>query len=366
MTKKPNTVPGWCPVLLAWFYTHKRALPWRDHPEPYRVWVSEIMLQQTRVATVEPYFKRFIARFPTIDALAQAPLHSVLKVWEGLGYYSRARNLHKAARKLVRDHHGKLPSDVKALRKLPGIGEYTAGAVASIAFNRPEPAIDGNVLRVLARLKAEKRNVRSSQVRCDFSRLVRYALLAIQDRSAFNQGLMELGAGICTPQKPACPLCPVQDWCQAFKLGLTTTLPARPRRKPVPQYTIAVGLVLHEGRILIAQRSPEQMLGGLWEFPGGKKEPGESLEQTVLREVHEEVGIEVEAEKKLCTVKHAYSHFRITLTAFLCRYVSGTVTETHTDQPIRWVHPEELHEYPFPRANQKIIEALLQQPQGST
>ena len=351
--------PEWIAALLAWYREHRRRLPWRENPSPYRVWVSEVMLQQTRVDAVRPYFERFIEAFPTLEALARADLEAVLKQWEGLGYYARARNLHRAARVLV-DAGRAIPGDYDALRALPGIGEYTAAAIASIAFGLPYVVVDGNVLRVRARFCAVDGDITSSAVRRKIrSRLQRELDLAGCDPSAFNQALMELGALVCTAQSPDCGSCPLRAFCRARSRGIETTLPRRKRRAPIPHYDIAVGVIEDRGEVLIARRDPDQMLGGLWEFPGGKIEPGETPEAAVVREILEETGLRIRVGERICTVEHAYSHFRITLAAFRCCLVSDTRDDLRCDRPWRWVRVEELRRYPFPAANHKIFPYLL-------
>lgn len=347
---------AWVPHLLAWYRQHRRALPWRDQPTPYRVWVSEVMLQQTQVTTVRPYFERFLARFPNVEALAAAELQDVLKVWEGLGYYSRARHLQRAAQQVVAEG-GRIPDDLDGLRRLPGIGAYTAAAIASIAFGRPHPVVDGNVARVGARLWCLDRDVRTAAIQRTLQERLGAAIDSSGDPSSFNQAMMELGALVCRPRGPDCGACPVRDDCGALAAGRVADLPIRRGRERLPHYRIAVGLIERGGCVLIARRREDQMLGGLWEFPGGKREPGETLRQTVVREVREETGLEVKVLARLCTVRHAYSHFRITLTAFRCVPRRATAV-VHCDRPIAWVPWPRLGEYPFPKANHKILAAM--------
>ncbi len=277
--------------LLGWYDEHRRDLPWRDEHDPYRVWISEVMLQQTQVTTVVPYYERFVRRFPSLEDLAAAPLDSVLKAWEGLGYYARARNLHAAARQVMADHSGQLPTSFATLRKLPGFGDYTAGAVASIAFGERVPAVDGNVKRVLARLLAITDDVsRGASIR----RLHAIATDLVPSERAgdFNQALMELGATVCTPTSPRCALCPLRAECDGLAQGVQESLPVKASRRERPHYDVTAAVIRRaDGFLLIAQRKPEAMLGGLWEFPGGKRRSGESLPQCLRREVREELGI---------------------------------------------------------------------------
>ena len=291
--------------LLVWFRASARDLPWRHDRSPYRVWLSEMMLQQTQVETVIPYFDRFLERVPTIDDLAAAPLGDVLKLWEGLGYYARARNLHKAAQFIVEERHGEWPRTVEGLMALPGIGRYTAGAIASLAFDVRAPVLDGNVIRVLCRLFAIERDPKDAKVREELWRLAE-ALLPLCHPAAtrarngrggwgvratageFNEALMELGALVCTPRNPKCAVCPLVKFCAAKKRSLQDQLPIKTKRKPLPHYDVTAAVIRRNGRVLIAQRPLGGRLGGLWEFPGGKVESGETLPQCLRREIKEE------------------------------------------------------------------------------
>lgn len=350
----PDPEPGRVTAaLLAWFAGWERDIPWRDESDPYRIWVAEIMAQQTRIETVRPYYARFLDRFPTLEALARAELGEVLRVWEGLGYYGRARNLHRAARDLVARRGGALPEEPGELRRLPGIGPYTAGAIASLAFGRPEPAVDGNARRVLSRLfdlAAPSRGALEEAAR---------GLLEACPGSAagLNQALMDLGASVCTPRSPACPRCPLRPSCLAHARG---TVDARPPPRPgreLPHHDVAVGIVWKGGKTLIQRRPETGLLGGLWEFPGGKVEPGETPGEAVRREIREELGIEVRVEDPLDPFDHAYSHFRVTLHPFHAPWVAGE-PEPGTATAWSWVRPETLGEYPFPAANRRIIQSL--------
>lgn len=346
--------------LLAWYAKHKRDLPWRrEANDPYRVWISEILLQQTQVATVTPYYERFLARFPNVQALANANLDDVLKAWEGAGYYARARHLHRAAQEIVKRFEGKLPGTVDELLTLPGIGRYTAGAIASIAFKQDAPVVDGNVTRVLCRYFNLRGDPKQSATQKQLWQLAE-ALLPSGRAGDFNQGLMELGATICTPRKPQCQSCPLNQTCAARRLGWQEKLPTKSKKKKLPHYEIAVGIVWKRGKILIAQRPAEKLLGGLWEFPGGHRENNESLPACVRREVKEELAVRVKVGKKIATIDHAYSHFSITLHAFHCRWVSGRPRALGC-ATWKWVTPRELDDYAFPKANRKVIAMLIRE-----
>jgi A/G-specific adenine glycosylase len=315
------------------------------------------MLQQTQVTTVEPYFERFLDRFPTIEALAGASLQEVLKVWEGLGYYARARHLHAAARQLVRTNGGAVPAQFDALRALPGVGTYTAGAIASIAFGQRVPAVDGNARRVLCRVFGIPRDVTRSATKRELEKLAA-GLLPGEQPGAFNEALIELGATICTPQGPSCGRCPVDELCWAYAEGEQEALPVRRPRRQVPHYDVAAAVTVRDdGAVLVAQRNTDAMLGGLWEFPGGKCEDGESLAECLAREMREELGVEVEVGDPLMVVPHAYTHFRITLHAFRCRLRSGE-PRCLDCAAFRWVNPQDLDELPMSRVDRKVAHSL--------
>lgn len=355
--------------LVEWHAQHQRLLPWRDaragNRNPYQVWISEIMLQQTRVETVVDYFRRWMERFPTVEALAAADLQDVLKAWEGLGYYARARNLHKAARQMVASHDSRVPSDRKRLLALPGVGAYTVGAILSLAYNRPEPILDGNVKRVLARLFDIDRPIDESATLRQLWELAGAIVENAPEDAAgdCNEGLMELGATICTPQNPRCLICPLAECCQAAQRGVQAQRPVRLPRKQTPHYDVAAGIIWagepFHSKLLIAQRPPNGMLGGLWEFPGGKLEPEDAdLPACLRREIAEELAIEIEVFDAATTVKHAYTHFRITLHAFHAHHLTGT-PQAIGCQAWRWVEMDELSHFPLPVTDQKIVQALF-------
>lgn len=343
--------------LLDWFAHYARDLPWRRDRTPYRVWVAEVMLQQTRAETVGPYYERFMARFPTLESLARAPLEEVLRVWEGLGYYSRARLLHAAAQKVLEEGGGHLPDTRQELQKLPGIGPYIAAAVASIAFGRPEVALDGNACRVLSRLRALEGNPRRSPVR---RRLEEYArsIMPLDGPGRFNEALMELGATVCRPRRPRCDACPLSDDCLAHQWGQEEAFPTPAPRQSLPHYEATAAVIPDsQGRVLLARRKARSFLGGLWEFPGGKREPGESLQECLARELREELGIDVVVGEHLVTLECGYTHFRVTLHTFCCRLIAGVPQCLDCDE-VRWVTVEEMTALPMPKADRRIAEML--------
>ncbi|MCS6782256.1 MAG: A/G-specific adenine glycosylase [Gloeomargarita sp. SKYG98] len=341
--------------LLRWYVHHGRALPWRDNPTPYRVLVSEFMLQQTQVNTVIPYYQRWMATLPTLADCAQAQRQDILKLWEGLGYYRRAEYLHQTCQVILRDYGGQVPQDFAALVQLPGIGRTTAGGILSHAFNLPYPICDGNVQRVLSRLFALEIPPRRNQKQLW---TLATQLLDPENPRDFNQALMDLGATVCLPQKPQCLQCPWQPRCQAFHTQQQEVLPMREAGKPIPHRTIGVAVIWNDqGQVLIDQRPPTGLLANLWEFPGGKVEPGETVEACIRREIQEELGLDIEVGPHLVTVEHAYTHLRVTLVVHHCRYGGGT-PQLRACQAIAWVYPHELERYPFPQANRRIIHVL--------
>jgi A/G-specific adenine glycosylase len=356
------TLPAIARPLLAWYDREAADLPWRGTRDPYRVWLSEVMLQQSRIATVRPYYERFVAAYPTVEALAAAPLDAVLKQWEGLGYYSRARHLHQTAGIIAREHGGRFPLDSASLQALPGIGRYTAGAIASIVSGEPVPVLDGNVIRVLARLIDLPDNVARAQTRQQLWALAAQGVPA-ERPGDYNQAIMELGQKICRPRQPRCAECPLQALCLAHARGTQASRPVKTARGPVPHYDVAAGVIEDErGHLLIAQRPLEGLLGGLWEFPGGKCEPGETLPDALARELREELAIEVAIGDRIAQVRHAFTHFRITLHAYECRYIGPLAPydapQTFGVRDWRWVPRAGLGDYSFGKADRAVIDVL--------
>jgi A/G-specific adenine glycosylase len=372
-------------ALLDWWqHNGRHTIPWKLRPvgerpdggdllDPYGTWVAEVMLQQTQLQVVLPYWQRWMQAFPTLEALAAAEEHDVLLLWQGLGYYSRARRLLTGARQLQEQIRARnaapgasadpaaWPRDLESWLALPGIGRSTAGSILSSAFNQPHAILDGNVKRVLARLSASPRPPAR-----DLAGLWQQSelLLDSQRPREFNQALMDLGATICTPRQPRCGECPWQVHCAAYAAGNPADYPVKETPRELPFQVIGVGVVLNEaGEVLIDQRLNEGLLGGLWEFPGGKQEPGEAIETTIRRELEEELAIAVEVGEELITLDHAYSHKRLRFVVHLCRWLSGE-PQPLAAQQVRWVEPARLGEFPFPAANARIIAALQQRLQA--
>lgn len=350
-----GSIPELRRSLLQWYRQQGRDLPWRKTQDPYKIWVSEIMLQQTQVKTVIPYYQRWIEQFPTVASLAQADQQTVLKAWQGLGYYARARNLHQAAQVVINQRGGIFPQTLEEAIALPGIGRTTAGGILSAAFNQPAAILDGNVKRVLARLIALSKPPNRAQAKLwNLSE----QLLDVHHARDFNQALMDLGATVCIPKNPQCEECPWASHCRAYAINLQYQIPMTESRSALPHKQIGVAVIWNDdGKILIDRRKQEGLLGGLWEFPGGKIEPNESVEDCIRREIKEELDIEVTVGDRLITIEHTYSHFRVTLNVHHCQHISGKPQPLECDE-ICWVTMDEIHAYPFPKANEKIIAAL--------
>jgi A/G-specific adenine glycosylase len=356
-------------LLITWHDAHQRLLPWRASRagtrDPYTVWVAEIMLQQTRVEVVEGYFRRWMERFPTLAALADAPLDDVLKQWEGLGYYARARALHATAQRLMAEHDGRFPPARDALLALPGIGPYTVGAILSIAFGQAEPLLDGNVKRVLTRLADVAEPI---EVTATLNRLWALARTLVEaapagDGGVLNEALIELGATVCTPTRPRCLLCPVEQHCLARRRGTEAARPVRAPRKRTPHVDVVAGVIWQGERwrspLLLTQRPASGLLGGLWEYPGGKVEPGDADQPAALRrEIEEELGIAIEVGPAVIRVAHAFTHFRMTLHAWHARWL-GAQPQLLGVADWRWVILDEVHALAMGVADRKVTAALL-------
>ncbi|WP_053217151.1 A/G-specific adenine glycosylase [Virgibacillus senegalensis] len=338
--------------LIDWFYQEQRQLPWREDKDPYKVWVSEIMLQQTKVDTVIPYFQRFMEKFPTLNHLAEADEQEVLKTWEGLGYYSRARNLQNAVREVASSYASKVPEDPKQLGALKGVGPYTKGAILSIAYDQPEPAVDGNVMRVLSRILLIDEDIAKPKTRKIFESAVK-AIISHQDPSAFNQGLMELGALVCTPTTPSCMLCPVQEHCRAFTEGIQQDLPVKTKAKKQKRVSYFAFLLKDEqGNYLIEQRPETGLLANLWQFPMAPL--AETDEEHAAQWFRQVYGIEISIESQLDQIKHVFSHLIWNVLVMEATVIGGSLTNGSG----RFVKPAELEQYPFPVSHQKMLKHL--------
>jgi A/G-specific adenine glycosylase len=340
--------------LFTWYRQYARDLPWRRLVDPYAIWVSEIMLQQTRVETVLPYFKTWMQAFPTITELAEASEQEVLSIWEGLGYYGRARNLHRAAGEVVRDHGGILPRDMRALRALPGIGRYTAGAIASIAYGMNEPVLDANVKRVYARIFDLRLAVNSPRGE---KWLWETATDNLPDTKAgtFNQALMDLGASICLPRNPACSHCPVQEFCISNAKGSQDLRPVHNPGKETPHHIQAAGAILKAESVLLARRPSNGLLGGMWEFPNGRVHA--AAEENLASALLSEYDLIVRPISRLQPVKHAYTHFKVTVHPFVCELVSREENKNLT-----WIKLDRLDEYPMGKVDRTIAGMIKKNP----
>ncbi len=344
--------------LLSWFDRNQRELPWRQHYQPYHVWIAEIMGQQTQMDRVVTYFCRWIDEFPDIAAVASASEQQIFKAWEGLGYYNRARNIHRAASLLMARHGGTLPDDHSELLALPGIGDYTAAAIMSIAFNRPFPVLDANVQRVLSRLVDLERPLQAAGSRRLLMEVATW-LLARENPRMFNQAMMELGALVCRPRRPACGRCPVRSHCRALASDRVAERPLPQARTEKIQITMACVILCHRGRVYIQQRLPDDVWGGLWEFPGGRLKQGEHPEQAARRELLEETGFRAGELRPFRTVTHYYTRYRVTLHAFFASLGrESPVPELHAASTYRWSDLRELREFPFPAGHRQLVRAM--------
>ncbi|UCD65362.1 MAG: A/G-specific adenine glycosylase [Deltaproteobacteria bacterium] len=345
-------------LILAWFQKNARDLPWRKTYDPYHVWISEIMLQQTQMDRVVNYFNRWISYFPDMTSITKASEEEVLKLWEGLGYYSRARNIIKTANILLSEYGGKLPADHGRLLKLPGIGKYTAAAIMSIAFNKEYPLVDANIERVFARLFNLDKPVKEKITHAFIWRKSKEMVPQGKARE-FNQALMELGALVCISKNPRCKVCPIMSCCQSFSQGLVAE---RPVLKDPPKtifIEMATGILENEGKILIQKRKSKGVWPNLWEFPGGRLESGETPEMALVREYMEETELEVGNLRKITTVQHSYTIYRVTLHCYFCSSQNGSYKPVlHGAQEYRWVSPKDLADYAFPAGHRKLIDHL--------
>ncbi len=350
-------------VLLAWFGANRRDLPWRGTYDPYQVWISEIMLQQTQMERGVACFLRWLERFPDVEAVAGAPEREILKAWEGLGYYARARNIGRAARILMDKHGGRVPDNHAALLVLPGIGPYTAAAIMSIAFNRPVPVVDANVERLFARLGDIDRPMKERQVRRDLEEYLR-ELVSLDSPRDLNQALMELGALVCTPRNPDCGSCPLVASCLARRNNTTFMRPVVPPRPGRIEIEMACTIIVREGTYFIQQRRDDDVWGGLWEFPGGSLKEGETPEAAAVRELREETGMRGHNPRHLATVTHHYTRYRVILHGFFCEVDPEARPVLHAARCCAWVTLAELDDYAFPSGHRQLISKIMNSCHG--
>jgi A/G-specific adenine glycosylase len=348
--------------LLAWFAKHKRDLPWRHSINPYRIWVSEVMLQQTNVKMAKPFFERFLKTFPTVDKLAEADESQVLRLWEGLGYYRRARGMHAAAKQVVADYGGQFPRDVVSLQSLPGIGRYTAGAIASMAYGERAPILETNTVRLFARLLAYPDDPTKSvgqKLLWDMAKQV----LPRTNIAHFNQALMELGSLVCTPTSPKCGECPVSPLCGAFQTGLQNEIPKAAAKTKFTAVREAAVIVKKNGHVLIRQCGVNERWAGLWDFPRFEitSEGPLFVREELLNKTHAQTGIAIKPGNLLTTIKHGVTRFRITLDCYGAQYASGRVS---ADKQIRWIRPVELRELPLSATGRKLANLVKDGREG--
>ncbi|MBF0522346.1 MAG: A/G-specific adenine glycosylase [Candidatus Omnitrophica bacterium] len=346
-----NSLHGFSKKLILWYQKNKRDLPFRETKDPYKIWISEVMLQQTTVNAVIPYYNRWIKKFPTVKSVANAPEQKILHMWQGLGYYSRAKNIKKTAEQICQSFHGKIPQEYQQLRSLPGFGPYTTGAVLSIAFDKRFPIVDANVRRVIMRILALKGYAEPSQDDTIYKFLDK--TLPAKNVGDFNQGLMELGALICKSKNPQCILCPMKEFCQAYEKGIQEIIP-KPKIKTISDVDAAVAIICNNNKYLIQKRPSQGLLADLWEFPGGKMEKGETILNALKREIKEELQTDVVQAEHFLNVTHFYTQFRVRLHVFNC-VLKNYPRETSLR---KWVSVKQLKKYPFPSGSVKIIDKL--------
>lgn len=339
-------------TLTAWYLKNARDLSWRRTKDPYKIWISEIMLQQTTVSAVIPYYEKWIQKFPDVQTLARAPIQVILAQWQGLGYYNRARNLHRSAQIIVDEHESRIPSEPDIVRKLPGFGPYTTGAVLSIAFDKKLSIIDANVRRVVMRILSIEGEADTKHDK----RVLEYLLTVLPEKGVgdFNQGLMELGALVCRSKEPVCVQCPVSKFCLAYKEGRQELIPT-PKKRIVKDINAVIAVIEHKGKYFIQKRPSKGLLADLWEFPGGKMEAGETPKEALIREVQEELGISPKSVKHLFDVQHFYTQFRVKLSVW--RFDPIYIVPASKDRI--WLNPSDFHKYPMPSGSAKIVEKIF-------
>ncbi|MEC8314097.1 MAG: A/G-specific adenine glycosylase [Verrucomicrobiota bacterium] len=349
--------PSFSKELIKWFANNRRDMPWRKKPSLYRVWISEIMLQQTRVEQATPHFNRWIKIFPSLKSLINANEQEVLKAWEGLGYYSRARNIYKSAQIIKNQHNGRFPRDPIFIESLPGIGPYTKAAICSISLNLDFAVLDGNVMRVLARYFCIDKNIDKLSTQKYMQSIVD-EMLPKGKAAEFNEGMMELGALICKPTNPKCDICPVKNNCRSRISNDILSYPVKNKKNKIPHLIVGAAVIKDPKKgYLVAQRNKNKMLGGLWEFPGGKKEKNESIKKCITRELKEELNIKINVGSKISKFHHLYSHFSIELHAYHANIIEGK-PKAMEGQLFKWIKLKDIRNLPYSKVDLKIIEAL--------
>jgi A/G-specific adenine glycosylase len=335
--------------LLNWFYLNKRNLPWRHGRSPYRVWVSEIMLQQTQVKTVIPYYKKWIKKYPTLKSFKESSLDDVIKLWEGLGYYSRCQNMFNAA-KLIKSS---LPSNYEELIKLPGIGDYTAKTILAIAFKKNSVGVDTNLERIGYRILGLKTKTKRNQ-----KRVIRFLEenQCPKNPGDYNEALMDLGSSLCKSNITHCNECPLKSICKAYAYSSPTSYPSPKASKKIPIYDIAISVIEYENKVLITKRQNTKFLSGLWEFPGGKIEKHETAVQAIVREVKEETNLTISNPLFLGNISHKYSHFGVNISLFIS--FPKSITSLNLSQEYQWIRMKDILNYPLPKANHKMLDIL--------
>ena len=338
--------------MISWYNKNKRSLSFRMTKDPYKIWLSEVMLQQTKVKTALPYYDNWIKKFPTLKSVSFSNLDSLLKLWEGLGYYKRCNNFYKATKLVVRDFNSKIPKEKSQFMSLPGVGDYTASAVLSIAFNKPYPVLDGNVKRVMSRIIGIK-----TLTKYNLERINKFLNLVICEKNPgdFNQGLMEIGALLCKPKNPVCTKCPINNFCYASKRKHPEAYPVKNKLKPLPYFNVVIAIIWRKDKFYIQKRNTKQMLGGLWEFPGGIVEQGQDPELALKQKVYEECGVQTKIFKKVGFIDHAFSHFKIRLNGYFCTEKKHFLDENENR---KWISKKNIKDYSFPKANHKLFKKL--------
>ena len=338
--------------IIKWYGIHKRDLPFRKTSDPYKIWLSEIMLQQTQIKTAIPYYKRWIEKMPTLEHVVKSEEEDLLKLWEGLGYYNRLHNFYKAVNLVFNEYSGVIPNNYDKFSSLPGVGKYTAAAVLSIAYQKPYPAIDVNIKRVLARYLGIKNFTIFNKKK--ISKILNLSIEKFNP-GQFNQAIMDLGALVCSPRNPSCFRCPIANNCKAYHSRNPEEYPIRLKKKVKPHYHVAAGLIWRGGTFYIQKRKSEGMLAGLWEFPGSKKRKGERLENALKRGIQKDCGISIKIINKIGRVEHVYTHFSITFHGFNCIEEGKKIVHSNKSN---WIDKTEFNKYTFPKANHKLIKLI--------